>query len=147
MSTSITEYASFHLTVEVPTTLTNKAIEEVVLMGASRMKFLLGGRATGSRSTNACQCVRSRGNRSRCRDVQTFGDVRVACPSIPGGAVGSAVPDTPRVARTRSRRLPSSRLGCGSGAEPAVAPCFTNSRACGARNGGERRFPPGHPND
>lgn len=42
MSTSITEYASFHLTVEVPTTLTNKAIEEVVLMAASRMKFLLG---------------------------------------------------------------------------------------------------------
>jgi uncharacterized protein YggE len=49
MSTGVNELASFHLTVEVPKRLTNKAIEEAVLMAASRM------------------------NRSRCRDrVQAF---------------------------------------------------------------------------
>jgi uncharacterized protein YggE len=42
MSTGVTELASFYLTVELPTRLTNKAIEEAVLMAASRMKFLLG---------------------------------------------------------------------------------------------------------
>jgi uncharacterized protein YggE len=42
MSTGVNELASFHLTVEVPKRLTNKAIEEAVLMAASRMKFLLG---------------------------------------------------------------------------------------------------------
>jgi hypothetical protein len=42
MSVGVTEYASFHPTVEVPTRLANKAIEEAALMAASRMKFLQG---------------------------------------------------------------------------------------------------------
>jgi hypothetical protein len=79
--------------------------------------------------------------------VQTFGDARAACPFFPGGAVGSAVPDTstPRPNAVQTL-VPSSRLGRGSGGNWMPHQCFTHSRAWGARNGAVRRFPPGHPN-
>jgi hypothetical protein len=42
MSTSAIELAHIRLTVEIPTRLSNKAVDEAVAMAASHIKFLLG---------------------------------------------------------------------------------------------------------